>query len=157
MVDKVIFLLQSGGTATWTVPADWSNANKVECIGAGAGGRVAVAGGGGGGSGAYSSVSNITTLSPSQSVSFSVGWGGTAGIAGIDTWFGGSSFATSLVGAKGGLSTTGVAGGAGGLASAGIPASGGVRFSGYNGGVGNAWCSRAAAALALAVLAAKAV
>jgi hypothetical protein len=137
MAVKVIFL-STTGAGTWTVPADWTSTNKVECIGGGGGGYVAVAGGGGGGGGAYSSVSNIATLSPAQVVDIAVGAGGTSSTAGGDTWFGATTLASSLVGAKGGAGSTAALAAPGGQASGGFPASGGVRNSGGAGGNGSA-------------------
>ena len=137
MPDKIIFLTTTGA-GTWNVPSDWTNVNKVEVIGGGAGGRSATSGGGGGG-GAYSSVTNITTLTPGSTVvNFSVGVGGAAGASGGDTWFGATTLAASLVAAKGGIFTSTVTGGPGGASSQGIPATGGVRFSGGQGGTGSA-------------------
>jgi hypothetical protein len=135
---KVIFLTTTGA-GTWTVPSDWSNTNTVETIGGGGGGRVAAAGGGGGGGGAYSSRSNITTFTPGSTVvNFSVGAGGAAGVTGGDTWFGATTLAASLVGAKGGVGATAATGAAGGLNTSGFPTSGGVRNSGGAGGTGSA-------------------
>src|SRR5215207_2694307 len=136
MPDKVIFLTTTGA-GTWNVPADWSNTNKIEVIGAGAGGRTASgAAAGGGGGGAYSSRSNITGLSGTQN--FSVGAGGSPGNVGGDTWFGATSLASSLVGAKGGNSTASGTAGTGGVGTSGFPTSGGVRTSGGPGGAGGA-------------------
>lgn len=138
MADKVVFLTTTGA-GTWTVPADWTNTNKVETIGGGGGGRVAAAGGGGGGGGAYSSRSNITTFTPGTTVvDLSVGAGGAAGAAGGDTWFGATSLASSLVGAKGGGGATSATGATGGASASGFPTSGGTRTSGGDGGLGNA-------------------
>lgn len=137
MTNKVIFLTTTGA-GTWTVPADWTNVNKIECIGGGGGGRISAAGGGGGGGGAYSSISNTSAYSAGNVIDFSVGTGGASGGNGNDTWFGATSLASSLVGAKGGTGSTGTAGGAGGLNTSGFPTSGGVRNSGGAGGTGNA-------------------
>ena len=134
MAVKVQYLTTTGA-GTWTKPADWSDTNTVECIGAGAGGK-SNSGGGGGGGGAYSKRTNITGLG--STVSFSVGAGGSSGVAGGDTWFGATTLASSLVGAKGGSTTTTATGGAGGAAASGFPTSGGTRNSGGNGGAGSA-------------------
>lgn len=71
-------------------------------------------------------------------VDFAVGVGGTAGVAGGDTWFGATSLASSLVGAKGGSTATSATGGAGGASASGFPTSGGTRNSGGAGGNGSA-------------------
>lgn len=100
MAVKVIFLTTTGA-GTWTKPADWSDVNTVTCIGGGGGGRTAAAAAAaGGGGGACSTRSNITGLG--STINFSVGTGGGPGTAGGDTWFGATTLASSLVGAKGG-------------------------------------------------------
>lgn len=134
-VVKVIFLTTTGA-GTWTVPSDWSNTNKIETIGAG-GGATSSASSGGGGGGAYSSISNITSLTASQVVNLNVGAGGNAGSAGTDTWFGATTLAASIVGAKGGGAASAQTGGGGGASASGFPTSGGVRNSGGAGGNGN--------------------
>jgi hypothetical protein len=119
-----IFLTAASGT--WTVPADWNNStNSIECIGGGGGGgsitaTVAAAGGGGG---AYSKITSAT-FTPNASISYQIGIGGAATVAGGDSWVQN----TSLILAKGGS-----AGGAGGLASSGV---GSTRSSGGDGGAG---------------------
>src|SRR3989344_2494257 len=70
----------NAGTVSWNVPADWSDTNKVECIGSGGGGSAKQSGtvaGGGGGGGAYAERTNITSLS--GSISTSVGAAGAGG------------------------------------------------------------------------------
>lgn len=117
--------------SSWTVDATWNSANNtVECIGGGSGaGNVNSFGGGGGG---YSKKNNAT-LTPGASVNYSIGAGGvgvnTTGTtpSGGDTWFGGSDFASSLCGAKGGN------GQLGGAAASGI---GDVKYSGGSGDYG---------------------
>jgi hypothetical protein len=90
----VVVFLTSG--TSYTVPSSWnSNANTIEVIGGGAGGAsacnscatggTAIAGGGGGGS-SYSAISNLS-LTPGNSVTYQVGTGGGAGVAGGDTYF----------------------------------------------------------------------
>lgn len=62
----------NAGTTSWTVPIDWSNTNKIECIGSGGGGTTRQSssiGGVGGGAGAYAKRSNIVGLSGSITVS----------------------------------------------------------------------------------------
>jgi hypothetical protein len=122
--------------SSWTVPDDCTSAT-IEVIGGGAGGGGATGYGGGGG--AYSKTNNVS-LTPSSSVSYGIGAGGTGnntatGGAAGDTWFGGSDFASSLCGAKGGASTAS----GGGAASSGI---GDVKYDGghgsSNGGGGGA-------------------
>jgi hypothetical protein len=138
MAVKVVFLTTTGA-GTWTVPADWTNVNTVEVIGGGGGGRSSTTGGaGGGGGGAYSKATNIATFTPGTTVNnFSVGTGGAAGATGGDTWFGATTLAASLVGAKGGVGATSATGAAGGASASGFPTTGGVRNSGGAGGLGS--------------------
>jgi hypothetical protein len=122
---------------SWTVPTDWNSANNtVETIGAGGGGQTAngsYAGSGGGG-GAYSKITNLS-LTAGSSITIQVGTGGSAGIAGGDTWFNGASLAASSVGAKGGGGGGDGSGGAGGAASSGV---GTTKYNGGNGGTDTA-------------------
>ena len=139
---KVVVL--TSGTS-WTVPADWSNANNtIEVIGGGGGGGGSGlnpnnGGGSGGGGGAYSKVSNVS-LTPNSTVTIQIGAGGGGGWqnsgpgVGGDTWFNGPSLATSSVGAKGGAGGTYVnTTGAGGSAGSGV---GTTKFSGGTGASG---------------------
>lgn len=120
-----VIVLTAG--ATWTVPADWNNANNsVECIGGGQGGQDGVAScvsatpGTGGVGGSYAKSSNFS-LTPGASVNIQIGAGSAHALspsAGGDTWF--SSSATLQ--AKGGASaasnvgtTTHTGGAAGGV------------------------------------------
>jgi hypothetical protein len=139
VLTNTVFLTTTGSVLSWTVPADWNDANNViEVIGAGGGGSGADArGGGGGGGGAYSKATNVN-LTPGGSVQYRVGTGGAAATTGGDTWFGGATLGASTVGAKGGgragLGGDGPRpGGTGGEASSGI---GDVKFSGGDGGQG---------------------
>lgn len=127
-----IFNVLTSGS-TYVVPTGWSNTNnKIECIGGGGGGGI----GAGGGGGAYAANANIV-LSAASIINFAIGGGGAGSTqatspvqatAGGNTWFGGTSFSTSFVGAAGGRGA-----GAGGQAS---NSRGPVRFSGGNGGAG---------------------
>jgi hypothetical protein len=142
-----IIYLTTASSSPWTVPSDWSSTdNTIECIGGGGGAAFDVATiqyGAGGGGGGYSKINNVS-LVPGGSVTFQVGAGGAAGsngtdgIAGGDTWFNGTTFTGSSVGAKGGggglhggapsyLAT----GGGGGAVASGI---GTTTYSGGNGG-----------------------
>lgn len=129
---KVVFI--TSGT-TWTVPADWSDTNSIECIGGGAGGGTNAGSdyGAGGGGGAYSKKNNLTGLNPGNTVSIQIGSGGTANTAGGDTWFNGGSLGASSCGAQGGQvpTVTNKIGGLGGSASSGV---GDTKYSGGNGG-----------------------
>ena len=80
-----VIILTSG--TSWTVPADWNNANNtIEVIGGGGGGSSSAAGSqGAGGGGAYTKLTNFT-LTPSSSAFIQIGGGGAAGSAGTDTW-----------------------------------------------------------------------
>lgn len=136
VVQPVRIYLTSG--TSWSVPANWNNANnKIEVIGGGgSGGVVYGAGGGGAGGGAYSSISNLA-LTPGVSVSYNVGIGGTGGYgaAGGNSWFNGTGLSSASVSAQsgvGGANNT-VAAVAGGQAANGI---GTIKYSGGNGGYG---------------------
>lgn len=129
----------TAGSGSWTVPADWNDAdNSVEVRGAGAS-----AGGSVSGSGAAAAVSYNLDLTPGDAISYTVapqtiptnpdnptaGYGNDGG----SSWFGASTFAASLVAAVGGVkgnANTG-AGVAGGQASNCI---GQFKFSGGRGG-----------------------
>src|SRR6185369_196655 len=65
---KVVFLTTTGGGTNWTVPADWTNVNTVECIGGGTGGQ---SGGRGGGAGGYSKIVNFSST-PAASVPYQI-------------------------------------------------------------------------------------
>lgn len=121
---------------SWTVPADWNSSdNTVETIGAGGGGQRANASytGSGGGGGAYSKTTNLS-LTAGSNITIQIGAGGTTGSAGGDTWFNGSTLATSSVAVKGGDGGADNARGAGGDAASGI---GTVTYSGGKGGTNN--------------------
>ena len=126
--------------STWTVPADWNNANNtIETIGGGGASadQVGGIGKGGGGGGAYSKITNLS-LTPSASVDISVGTGGAhdGTTTGGDTWFNGASLAASSVGAKGGSGTSNGTGAAGGVADDGV---GTTKYSGGAGGNSGVW------------------
>jgi hypothetical protein len=121
------------GSGTWTVPADWNNANNsVECVGGGAGGTGSWTdnnvGGSGGGGGAYAKSINLN-LTPGAAVAYTVGAGGAAGpasagdtsnaAAGGDTWFNSASFPTTgdACGARGANAHIGKTPGTGGQAA----------------------------------------
>ncbi len=127
----IVSVLTSG--TTYTVPSVWYDSNnKIECIGGGAGGGTR-----GGGGGAYAANINVQ-LTPGSVVNISIGSGGigsTNGTAtnptpGGDTWIGGTSFLTSIVGARGGGNYSG------GSASSSI---GVIKFSGGDGGLSGAF------------------
>lgn len=148
--ESAVFLTSG---SSWTVPADWDNANNsIEVIGAGGGGgggsniAAQTHGAGGGGGGGYSVVENAV-FTPGQEISYHVGTGGTGGTAGGGstgengtdgeaTWFDGTSLGSARVSAAGGgggaeAVLEGGAGGAGGNSSSGI---GTTRYSGGAGG-----------------------
>lgn len=142
-----IIYLTTASSLPWTVPSDWDSANNsIECIGGGGGAALDVAMvqyGAGGGGGGYSKINNLS-LVPGGSVTFQVGAGGAAGSngtdgsAGGDTWFNGTTFIGSSVGAKGGGG--GQHGGApsylaiGGGGGAAANGSGSTTYSGGHGG-----------------------
>lgn len=141
----------AGSNQTYTVPTDWNDRNNfVDAIGAGASGAARSASTGaaylasGGGGGGWSRITNLS-LTKGGSVTYRLGSGGTAigpltgsssnGNSGGDTWFNATVFASSSVGAKGGINgtqgTTSQTGGAGGASGSGI---GGSKNSGGRGG-----------------------
>ena len=130
----------AGSSQTYTRPADWNNSdNEVEMIGGGAGGgrgANGAAGRAGAGGGAYSSDLNVAI---GATATYQIGANGagatatnTAGGAGGDSWFNGTSLASASVSAEGGNGSTATAG-AGGLASNSI---GSTKFNGGTGGTG---------------------
>ena len=151
----------NAGTVSWNVPSDWSDTNKVECIGSGGGGSAKQSGtvaGGGGGGGAYAQRTNITSLS--GSITTSVGaagavasttfnasesgkevvcdWGKTpsaSGTGGNQGFAGGSIGDTKSSGGKGGTTVTTAGGGGGG--AAGNSGAGGDGAASINGGNSN--------------------
>lgn len=129
---KVVFI--TSGT-TWTVPADWTNVNTIECIGGGAGGAINAGSdyGAGGGGGAYSKKNNLTGLTPGGTVTIQIGSGGSPNTSGSDTWFNGASLGASSCGAEGGKAPTNLnkTGGLGGSSASGV---GDTKYSGGNGG-----------------------
>ena len=143
MPTPTVVYLTSG--SSWTVPSDWnSSSNTIECIGAGGSGASSYSQGfGGGGGGAYSLVSNLA-LTAGAMISYGVGTGGasvtgggSAGNAGGDTWFNGTSLSSCSVGAqggKGGNADPNLNAAQGGQAAAGT---GTTKYSGGNGGVPN--------------------
>lgn len=129
--------------SSWSVPADWNNANNtIDAIGGGGG----MSGADGGGGGAFARKANIT-LTPGSAVSYSVGLGagvgfggggplrdrktapvgtGTGTANGGDTWF--QSHSTLLAkGANGPI---------GGSAGSSV---GDLKYSGGNGTEGSSW------------------
>lgn len=142
-----------GSSGTWTVPADWTTNNSIECIGGGGGGCSTGGAGGGGGGGAYAKISN-RAYTPGQVINLVVGGGGGAGGGGGYTQFGpnyclaygGSPGTTPDGGANGsggaggtvGAGDVGYSGGAGGNATGGVGAGagGGGGAGGMHGGGG---------------------
>lgn len=101
-----VIFLTSG--SSWTVPVDFDPLNNfIECVGAGAGGSTL---GGGGQGGGYSRKDNVN-ISPGSIIPYGIGSGGPSNTAGGDSWFHGSGFSSSVVGAKGGAAPSGVSGG----------------------------------------------
>jgi hypothetical protein len=120
-----------GSLQTDTVPSDWSpNNSKIETLGAGGSGAAVDTNGNrnvtGGGGGAWNRAVNVA-LTRGASASYQIGAGGaavtqatagsSAGNAGGDTWYNGSTLGGSNVGSKGGaggqVATNGGAGGDG--------------------------------------------
>lgn len=156
--NQTVIFLTATGANTWTVPTDWSNTNTIECISGGASGGIAANTGSaasGGGGGAYSAISNLSTLTPGQSVNYTVGLGGSApayadegaqnGNAGGDTWFNGTTLSGSSVGAKGGNGGNAIQLGGTCSGATGGQASLGVGTTKHNGGGSGTISSGAAA------------
>jgi|GEM_PF-246961 len=143
--DSDIIFLTSG--SSWTVPSDWNSTNnKIEVIGGGGGGAVYSDdyGHGGGGGGAYSTISNLS-LTPGESVEYSIGGGGASGSDGGDTYFNGSSLSVSSVGAVGGSAGFEYDGGAGGPSASSV---GTTKYSGGDGGDAVGWAGTGGGAAA---------
>lgn len=116
-------------SSTYTVPAGVSLVYAEVCAGGGGGGGAsnnsAYYGGGGGGGSAF--LSKIIAVTPGQSITVTVGAGGSAGSAGADGGTGGTS-------AFGSLSAAGATGGQGGGISSyrvGIPGKGSGSVGGF--------------------------
>lgn len=145
--NPTIYYLTTG--TVFHVPSDFnSNENSIYAIGGGGGGGVNTGTSTAGGGGAAFAFAKNVFLSPGAQSKYVVGQGGFAttnqtGFAGTDTYFNGSTFLTSSVGAKAGGSLSGgnSISSAGGLAASciggvggGIP-NPGTPFA-YNGGAG---------------------
>lgn len=109
-----VVYLTSG--SSWTVPADCTLLDWVDCIGAGANGGLSGLSVVGGGGGAFAR-KFVVAVTPGASIATQVG-------AGLDTVFGGTSLASCTCGAAKGSGTSG------GLASASV---GDVKYNGGNG------------------------
>ena len=126
-----VVFVERVGAGAWTVPSGVTSLTLEAVGGGGLGYKAGSSAYGGGGGGAYSKTNTIT-VTPGQTVYFSVG-------TSADSWINisassapGSTAAGVL--AKAGASSTGTAGGAGGAAASGI---GNVTYSGGNGGTGD--------------------
>jgi len=103
----IVYALESG--TSWTVPNNWNSSNNVIYLygagGGGAGGRVTSstnkAAGGGGGGGGFTSITNFST-SPGQTISYTIGIGGTGGTANANGTAGGNTIWSSTYTANGG-------------------------------------------------------
>ncbi len=121
------------GTSSWTVPSGVTSVTvSLWGAGGGSGGNGYTSGGGGGGGGAYAS--KVLSVTPGQSISYTVGTGGGAGgyvgfpIFGQSVGTTGGASTCSSVTAGGGLGGGDGVGGAGGSASGGD-----VNISGQSG------------------------
>jgi hypothetical protein len=133
----------TSGSGNWTVPVGVSRI-RVTCVGGGGGGRggggASRGGGGGGGTNISLVLGDIINVYPGQSIAYSVGAGGAAGVDGGSTTFtgavtgdGGKAPSTNAIG---GLGSTGVAGSGGGYGDSSVGGSGGGA-----GGIGGAGAS----------------
>ena len=122
----------SGGT--WTVPAGVGSVTVLAVGGGGGGGGVALsyAGGGGGGGGAV--VQQRLTVSPGETVTVTVGAGGTAGTSGSSATQGGNGNASSAVSLEGAVSAAG--GGGGGIGQQNVGGASAGKSGGSGGGGG---------------------
>ena len=144
--------LSTTGAGTWTVPNDWQSTGSIIRLIAGGGGgsrpatQTQARGGAAGGS--YSELSNFS-LTPGQTVYFSIGTGGTgattnggSGTAGGNTWINKTANSSPTVLANGGLAIGGTAStsGTGAIASTTGAIGNTVAYAG-NGGTGGATSS----------------
>jgi hypothetical protein len=141
VTQKIVYVIATAGTTSWTVPSDWSNTdNNIQLIGAGGGGGTSSAvtnrrGGGGGGGGGYTSVTNFSTA-PNSTVSLVLGTGGAANTAGSATTFASGTY-TAGGGGAGTAGTVSPGGnGAGGVGSTYNGGAGGVAYFSGNGAAG---------------------
>jgi hypothetical protein len=140
VITNTVILTTTGAVLSWQVPDSWNDAdNSIECLGAGGAGVDGAPGDGGfggkaGGGGAYAGIFNVAlSASPMPSIAYRVG-AAVPGGNGEDTWFGDTTFAGALVGARGGQAGSGRTGnGQGGQAASSI---GPLKFSGGDGGNG---------------------
>jgi len=140
-----VIVLKSDAGATWTVPADWNNANNtIELIGGGGGGSAGNEdgnSGAGGGGGAYVKDTNVA-LTPSTVLSIAVGAAGAggktpgaSGAAGGDTTLNFNSGVMIAKGGAGGITGATPKGGAGGSEA---DSAGTTTFAGGTGGAADA-------------------
>jgi hypothetical protein len=119
--NMVVF--STAGTSTWSVPAGVTKV-KVTVVGGGGGGNT---GGGGGGGG--SAIQVITGLTPTSSISYTVGAAGSAGNGAAGS---GGAGGTSSFGPANSITLT-ATGGSGAVAGAGGAGAGGVGSGGTAG------------------------
>lgn len=164
LVPLRVYLTNTATGLSWTVPSTWNDSsNTIEAIGGGGGSSNAYDAAGGGG-GAYAAITNLSLVS-GNSVSYSVGVGGTGGAAGntanpgtsgTNTWF---SSTTTLLAAAGeayssgtnysvpggsaanSVGTTKYSGGTSYVASSGSESQGGGGAAGPKGAGGNSGSS----------------
>jgi hypothetical protein len=132
----ILYFIANG--SSFTVPADWGNANNAIHIwgaGGGSAGSKASAGGNrigssGGGGGGYTQVANFAAM-PGSTVSYSIGAGGNGGTANGSNGANGGTTTFSTYSANGG-------GGSSTSITASTPGLGGIgeTFNGGNGGIG---------------------
>jgi hypothetical protein len=140
----------TGTSATWTIP---TGITKVRITVVGGGGGVSATNGWGGGGGGGTAIKTLTGLTPGNTLTYTVGAGGSAGVSGnggtsqvasgtqtITTISatGGTGQASSFWGQSGGIGSNGdlnIGGGAGGIADS-TDAYSGTGGSSYLGGGG---------------------
>jgi len=133
--NQTCYALTTG--TSFTVPDDWDSVNNIYLIGGGGGGCSSSAGetagnkagGGGGGGGGFTAVSNLS-LTPGNTISYSIGAAGAIG--GPSGSGGNTTFSIYSAGGGGGTFTNRNSGGIGG----GSPGGDGGIGSTYNGGKG---------------------
>lgn len=112
------------GSSSWIVPEDVTLLDSIEIWGGGAAGGRSTVQASGGGAGGYSRKNNIS-VTPSQSISFTIGYGGAAQ-NGLGVGNNGTATTTEGMTANGGLGGYTETGGLGGAATGGdINTSGG--------------------------------
>jgi hypothetical protein len=101
---STVTYITTTATTSYTTPSTWTNGNIIECVGGGGGGAngpSGSSGGTGGGGGGYAKGPALN-ISASTTITINIGTGGGQNADGGNTYFNGTSLATSSVGASNG-------------------------------------------------------